>query len=32
MANLTGEVNYNIQRCLEFPNIIRVPNQSAHVT
>ena len=31
-ANLTGEVNYNIQRCREFPNIIRVPNQSAHIT
>jgi hypothetical protein len=31
-TNLTGPVDYGIQRCQEFPDIIRVPNQSAHVS
>lgn len=31
MGNLTGPVDYTIHRCKEFPNIIRVPTQSAHV-
>jgi len=30
-SNLTGPVNYTIQRCKDFSNIIRVPTQSAHV-
>ena len=30
-TNLTGSVNYTIHRYKEFPNLIRVPTQSAHV-
>jgi hypothetical protein len=29
-TNLTGPVNYTIYRCKDFPDLIRVPNQSAH--
>ncbi|CAF5174254.1 unnamed protein product, partial [Rotaria magnacalcarata] len=31
-TDLTGSVNYTIHRCQEFPDIIRVPTQSAHVS
>ena len=30
-TNLTGVVQYAIQRCLIIPNLIRIPTQSAHV-
>lgn len=29
-SKLTGDVDYTIQRCRLFPNIIRIPTQSAH--
>ncbi|CAF3376716.1 unnamed protein product [Rotaria socialis] len=31
-TDLTGSVNYTIHRCQEFPDIIRVPTQSVHVS
>ena len=30
-TDLTGNVQYSIQRCLTFPNLIRVPTKSAHI-
>ena len=30
-TNLTGKVEYSIQRCLMFPNLIRIPTKSAHI-
>ena len=29
--DLNGAVNYEIYRCHDYPNIIRVPTRSAHV-
>ncbi len=30
-TELTGTVDYTLYRCKEFPNLIKVPTQSAHV-